>query len=89
MLIADLKEPCTACQSSGFLAGFNQYGTLLHNDSRKCTVCHGKGYLLTKLGKEVWELYEPMIREMIAEAMRNQPVPIPLSKIPDDEFEEE
>ncbi len=68
MIIADLKEPCSACKGSGFHAGFNQYGTLLANDTRKCVQCDGKGYLLTKLGQEVWELYKPMIEELLQES---------------------
>ncbi|MBF0288800.1 MAG: hypothetical protein HQM14_13375 [SAR324 cluster bacterium] len=67
MIIADLKEPCASCNGSGFRAGFNEYGTLLANDTRNCVKCRGKGYLLTKLGKEVWELYQPMIEEMLQE----------------------
>lgn len=65
MVLADLKQPCSACDGSGFVAGFNQYGTLLANDTRKCKECQGKGYILTKLGKEIWALYEPMIEELI------------------------
>ncbi|MBF0276283.1 MAG: hypothetical protein HQM13_00770 [SAR324 cluster bacterium] len=65
MVIADLKTPCSSCAGSGFRAGFNQYGSLLSNDSGKCTVCQGRGFSLTKLGEDVWELYQPMILKMI------------------------
>ncbi len=70
MVIADLKIPCFACQGSGFRAGFNEAGTLLTNDSGKCVACQGKGYSLTKLGKDIWELYQPMITEML----QNMPI---------------
>lgn len=86
ILISDLKEPCTRCQGSGFQAGFKQYGTLLSNNSRKCPVCQGRGHILTKFGKEMWELYEPRIREIIAEMINEKPPKVFIQQIYQDDL---
>lgn len=72
MVIADLKQPCTACSGSGFIAGFNQYGTFLANETGKCKDCQGKGFCLTKLGQEIWELYAPMVEERVQKALQQR-----------------
>ena len=72
MVIADLKEPCSACEGSGFQAGIKQYGSHLANDTRKCVVCLGKGYLLTKLGQDIWHLLKPLIEEMMQDKQREK-----------------
>ena len=72
MIIADLKQPCTACKGSGFQAGFNEYGSLRPNLSGKCLTCGGSGYRLTELGRELWELYQPRIRDLIRQELDRQ-----------------
>jgi len=89
LLISDLKEPCTQCQGSGFQAGFNQYGSILPNNSRKCQVCQGRGHLLTKLGKEIWDLYNPMIKEIISEMINERPPKAFIQQIREDDLEED
>lgn len=65
MVIGDLKQPCEACSGSGIIRGVNQYGTLLPKNDIRCQTCQGRGYVLTKLGKEVWELFKPLIEDML------------------------
>ena len=67
MIIQDLKETCDACQGSGFEAGYNQWGSLHPNLSKQGSKCGGRGFILTALGQEVWNLFKPMIQEMIQE----------------------
>ena len=65
MLITDLRQPCHRCGSSGFEAGYDEYGNLLAKLRPVCIDCNGSGYLLTELGKEVWNLLKPMILELV------------------------
>ncbi len=89
MVIADLKQPCPTCDGSGFRAGFNQYGTLLPNNNRHCLTCSGRGYVLTQLGQEVWELFQPLIADMIREALPRPYSPIPVRPAPIENDDEE
>ena len=67
MLITDLRQPCDRCGSSGFEAGFEEYGNLHAKLRPVCIDCSGRGYLLTELGREVWNLLKPMILELVRE----------------------
>ena len=67
MLITDLRQPCHRCGSSGFEAGYDEYGNLHAKLRPVCIDCRGRGYLLTELGKEVWNLLKPMILELVRE----------------------
>ena len=69
MVIADLKQTCSACQGSGFKLGFNQYGSLHPHAGKKCLSCGGRGYLLTELGLDVWNLLKPLIQELLQEEL--------------------
>ena len=73
MLITDLRQPCQRCGSSGFEAGFDEYGSLQAKLRPVCIDCNGKGYVLTELGREVWSLLKPMILELVrAEKMTSE-----------------
>ena len=67
MLITDLKQPCKRCGSSGFDAGYDEYGSLHAKLLPICINCNGRGYVLTKLGREVWNLLKPMIVDLLNE----------------------
>ena len=70
MLISDLKETCKNCQGSGFQAGRKEWDGIQTNLSGSCPICLGKGFHFTELGKNLWELYLPMLRELIKEEIR-------------------
>ena len=72
MLISDLKKPCNECEGSGFIAGLDEWGTIQINLRQSCHVCSGKGYNLTDLGQELWKLYEPMVNNLVNEALHNK-----------------
>ncbi|MBC8259525.1 MAG: hypothetical protein H8E38_10945 [SAR324 cluster bacterium] len=72
MLISDLKKPCSACEGSGYQAGFDEWGSIQTNLRRSCPACSGKGYKLTELGQNLWKLYSPMIQEMIQMELQKQ-----------------
>ena len=67
MLITDLRQPCQRCGSSGFEVGYDEYGSLHAKLRPVCIDCSGRGYLLTELGREVWNLLKPMILELVRE----------------------
>ena len=67
MLITDLRQPCQRCGSSGFEAGYDEYGSLHAKLRPVCIDCSGRGYVLTELGREVWNLFKPMILELVRE----------------------
>ena len=67
MLITDLRQPCQRCGSSGFEAGYDEYGSLHAKLRPVCIDCSGRGYVLTELGREVWSLLKPMILELVRE----------------------
>ena len=67
MLITDLRQPCHRCGSSGYEVGYDEYGNLHAKLLPVCIDCSGRGYLLTELGKEVWNLLKPMILELVRE----------------------
>ncbi len=69
MLISDLKIVCKNCDGSGVQLGFDEYGSIQTNFKKNCHYCSGKGYNLTELGKNVWELYLPMIQELVREEL--------------------
>ncbi|MEC8188707.1 MAG: hypothetical protein VX059_07955 [SAR324 cluster bacterium] len=72
MLITDLKTPCTLCKGSGFEAGYNEYGSLQSRLQKTCSQCLGKGYLLTELGREIWELLQPMVQDLVREELQER-----------------
>ncbi|MGK5090919.1 hypothetical protein WDW89_02750 [Deltaproteobacteria bacterium TL4] len=65
MVIADLKQDCSSCKGSGKAYGFDEYGTLRHKITPICLTCRGKGYVLTALGQEVWDLFQPLVEELL------------------------
>jgi len=65
MLISDLKRSCTECDGSGFKAGFDEWGSIQTNLGQSCPVCSGNGHKLTELGWNLWELYLPMMQDLI------------------------
>tara|TARA_B100001250_G_C19373966_1_gene603237 strand:- start:201 stop:419 length:219 start_codon:yes stop_codon:yes gene_type:complete len=67
MLISDLKSTCENCQGSGFKAGIEEWGGIQTNFSKFCMDCSGRGFNLTELGKNLWDLYLPMLKELIKE----------------------
>ena len=67
MLISDLKKSCKNCSGMGFKLGFEEIGSLQTNLKKSCKFCYGRGYLLTELGQNLWDLYLPMIRQLIQE----------------------
>jgi len=74
LLITDLKTPCERCKGSGFEAGYDENGSLQSRLHKDCSECLGKGYLLTALGREIWELLQPLIQDLIqAEQRSNNP----------------
>ena len=72
MLISDLKKSCNDCKGSGFIAGLDEWGTIQINLRQSCHFCSGKGFNLTELGKELWELYKPMVQNLIDEELQNK-----------------
>ena len=67
MLITDLRQPCDRCGSSGFEAGYDEYGSLQAKLWPVCIDCSGRGYVFTELGREVWSLLKPLILELVRE----------------------
>ncbi len=67
MLISDLKKTCENCQGSGFEAGLQEWGGIQTNLSKSCRICLGRGFNFTDLGKKLWDLYLPKLRELIRE----------------------
>ena len=71
MLITDLKKTCKACQGSGFQAGRKEWDGIQTNLNKSCPICLGRGFNFTELGRNLWELYLPKLRELINEEIRN------------------
>jgi len=72
MLISDLKRPCIECDGSGFQAGFDEWGSIQTNLHQSCPACSGKGHNLTELGRSLWELYRPMMQDLIREELKKK-----------------
>ena len=72
MLISDLKKICNECEGSGYIAGFDEWGTIQINLRQSCHVCSGKGFNLTELGQELWKLYKPMVKNLISQGLQNK-----------------
>jgi hypothetical protein len=72
MLISDLKRSCTECDGSGFKAGFDEWGSIQTNLGQSCPVCSGKGHNFTELGQNLWELYLPMMQDLIREELQKK-----------------
>mgnify|MGYP001976586486 FL=1 len=74
MLIADFQTPCSTCNGTGFVAGFQSCGSLIPNLRKVCPDCNGECHQLTELGAQLWALYQPKIQEAAQEIMQQQPV---------------
>ncbi|MBS1256117.1 MAG: hypothetical protein MAG581_01930 [Deltaproteobacteria bacterium] len=72
MLISELKNPCTECDGSGYIAGLDELGTIQINLRQSCHVCSGRGYNLTELGQDMWKLYKPMVKDLISMEMQKK-----------------
>ena len=72
MLISDLKKPCNKCEGSGYIAGLDEWGTIQINLRQSCHICSGRGYKLTELGQELWNLYKPMVHNLVNEVLQNK-----------------
>ena len=72
MLISDLRKTCENCQGSGFKAGRKEWGGIETNLTKSCPICLGRGFNFTELGKNLWELYLPMLRELILKETRQK-----------------
>ena len=72
MLISDLKKPCNECEGSGYIAGLDEWGTIQINLPQSCHFCSGKGFNLTELGQELWELYKPMVQNLIKDLFQKE-----------------
>tara|TARA_B100000579_G_C22505237_1_gene698855 strand:- start:187 stop:420 length:234 start_codon:yes stop_codon:yes gene_type:complete len=72
MLISDLKKTCHICRGTGFQAGYDEWGSIKTNLKKSCHDCSGKGYILSSLGENMWELYCPMIKELIREELQEK-----------------
>ncbi|MDE0792923.1 MAG: hypothetical protein OSB08_04670 [SAR324 cluster bacterium] len=72
MLISDLKRACSKCDTSGFQAGYDEWGSIQTNLRKSCPHCSGKGHILTELGENLWNLYRPMLQELIREELQNK-----------------
>ena len=72
MLISDLKKLCNECEGSGYIPGLDEWGTIQINLRQSCHVCSGKGFNLTRLGKELWKLYKPMVQNLIEEELQTK-----------------
>jgi hypothetical protein len=69
MTILDLKTPCPACKGSGQQAGISDGGISQIHASGRCLRCSGRGFLLTDLGEDVWNMLRPFIRDLIDERL--------------------
>ena len=67
-----LKKQCNECEGNGYIAGFDEWGTIQINLRQSCHVCSGRGFNLTELGQDLWKLYKPMVQSMISEAWKNK-----------------
>jgi Ribonuclease G/E len=72
MLISDLKRACSKCDTSGFQAGYDEWGSIQTNLRKSCPHCSGKGHILTELGENLWNLYRPMLQELIRDELQNK-----------------
>ena len=72
MLVSDLKKTCNECDGSGYIAGFDEWGTIQINLPQSCHLCSGKGFNLTELGQELWKLFKPMVQNLINEGLHNR-----------------
>ena len=72
MLISDLRRECSNCDTSGFQAGYDEWGSIQTNLQKSCQHCSGKGHILTELGEDLWKLYRPMLQKLIREELQNK-----------------
>ena len=72
MLISDLKRECSNCDTSGFQAGYDEWGSIQTNLRKSCQHCSGEGYILTEIGENLWKLYRPMLQKLIREELQNK-----------------
>ena len=72
MLISDLKRECSNCDTSGFQAGYDVWGSIHTNLQKSCPHCSGNGHILTELGENLWNLYRPMLQNLIREELHNK-----------------
>jgi len=72
MLISDVKITCKNCHGNGFKAGFEECGSIQTNLSKSCPFCSGKGYNLTELGENLWQLFFPMVQDLIQEEINKK-----------------
>ena len=72
MLISDLKRACSKCDTSGFQAGYDEWGSIQTNLRKTCPHCSGKGHIFTELGENIWNLYRPKLQELIREELQNK-----------------
>ena len=72
MLITDLKKTCNECKGTGYMPGLDECGTIQINLRQSCHVCSGKGFNFTDIGKELWQLYKPMVQKLIIEELQNK-----------------
>jgi len=73
MLISDFKRPCSKCYGSGFQAGYDEWGSIKTNLRQTCPTCSGNGHNLTELGQDLWELYRPLMQDLIFKEIHKQP----------------
>lgn len=69
MTISDLKTMCTACKGSGQQAAISDGGIPQIHVSGRCLRCQGRGFLLTGLGEDVWNLLRPLVMDLINERL--------------------
>ena len=69
MTISDLKTACPACKGSGQQAGISDGGIPQIHVGGRCLRCTGRGFLLTDLGEDVWNVLRPFISELIDERL--------------------
>tara|TARA_Y100001970_G_C14242941_1_gene866033 strand:- start:2616 stop:2855 length:240 start_codon:yes stop_codon:yes gene_type:complete len=74
MLISDLKETCQNCQGSGFQAGHKDWQGIQINSKKNCTICSGKGFNFSELGKNLWDLYLPELRLLIKKEIKKNSI---------------
>ena len=49
------------------MAGYDESGIIQANLKKSCPICSGNGYILTDLGRGLWNLYRPMLLKIIKE----------------------